>query len=317
MSATARTAPAEVSAQLMPAVGPPTPTRRMLGRLGIELAWVVGMLGLYNVGRYIAKQHVAPAFDNAMQLWDFERWMKIPSEQTLQATVLNAWPWGIEMANRYYATVHFPLTLAFLVWMFLRRPDHYLWIRRSLVILTCAALVGHLAFPLAPPRMLPQLGFVDTGVLFNMSVYGADGANSIANQYAAMPSLHVAWAALVAVGLITSTRTRWRWFWMIHPALTLAVVVVTANHYWLDGIIGLLLLIIALTVTVRARPEPDAEDAEEPADDAPVDTPAKAPGTPETPEVAAPAPARVGAGVSRSALADTPSDTLDTPELRP
>src|SRR5262245_61910671 len=254
MSATARTSPQGVSAQLMPALRPPQPSRRLLSRIGIELAWVAGMLVLYNVGRFIAKQHVGPAFHNAIQLWDFERWMKIPSEQTLQATVLHAWPWAIEMANRYYATVHFPVTLAFLVWMFVRRPDYYLWIRRSLVILTSAALVGHLAFPLAPPRMLPQLGFVDTGVLFHMSVYGADGANSIANQYAAMPSLHVAWAALVAVGLIVSTNVWWRWFWLIHPAITLAVVVVTANHYWLDGIIGLILLAIALAVTVRSRP---------------------------------------------------------------
>jgi outer membrane biosynthesis protein TonB len=138
--------------------------------------------------------------------------------------------------------------------MFIRRPDYYLWIRRSLVILTSAALLGHLAFPLAPPRMLPQLGFVDTGILYDMSVYGAHGANSLANQYAAMPSLHVAWAALVAVGLIVSTNVWWRWFWLIHPVITLAVVVVTANHYWLDGIIGIILLAIALAVTVRSRP---------------------------------------------------------------
>ncbi|MGH3482039.1 MAG: phosphatase PAP2 family protein, partial [Nocardioidaceae bacterium] len=221
-----------------------------------------------------------------------------------------------------YATVHFPLTLAFLVWMFVRRPDYYLWIRRSLVILTSAALVGHLAFPLAPPRMLPQLGFVDTGVLFNMSVYGADGANSIANQYAAMPSLHVAWAALVAVGLIMSTRTRWRWFWMLHPILTLAVVVVTANHYWLDGIIGLLLLVIALTVTVRARPEPEGDDADgddglaaevqQPAEAA--ETEAKAPAV--APKRSIPAPVRVRAGSSRFATADTPNFSSDTPRFR-
>jgi PAP2 superfamily len=279
MSATARTSPVGVPAPLTPASDPPG-SRRMKRRIGIELAWVAGMLLLYNVGRYIAKHHVGPAFDNAMQIWDFERWLQFPSEQSLQSTLLQAWPWGVEMANNYYATMHFPVTLVFLVWMFLRRPDHYLWIRRSLVILTSAALVGHLAFPLAPPRMLPQLGFVDTGILYDMSVYGADGANSLANQYAAMPSLHVAWAALVAVGLIVSTRTRWRWFWMIHPVITLAVVVVTANHYWLDGIIGLVLLAIALAVTVRARPEQESEAV----DDSPpavLDSPATAHDTAE------------------------------------
>ena len=271
MSATARTSAAGVAAPLTPALQPPPTRRRVWSRVWVELAWVAGMLALYNAGRYIAKHHVGPAFDNAMQIWDFERWLRIPSEQALQSTVMNAWPWGVEVANSYYATMHFPVTLAFLVWMFIRRPDYYLWIRRSLVILTSAALLGHLAFPLAPPRMLPQLGFVDTGILYDMSVYGAHGANSLANQYAAMPSLHVAWAALVAVGLIVSTNTWWRWFWLVHPAITLAVVVVTANHYWLDGIIGIILRAIALAVTVRSQPTrlAAAERAKAAAPDAP------------------------------------------------
>lgn len=315
MSATARASSVEASATLSRAVAEPAYTRRPLrSRIAIELAWVVGMLVLYNVGRYIARHHVGPAFDNAMQLWDFERWLQFPSEQAVQDTLLQAWPWAVEMANRYYAAMHFPTTAAFLVWMFLRRPDYYLWIRRALVVLTSAALVGHLAFPLAPPRMLPELGFVDTGILYDMSVYGADGANSIANQYAAMPSLHVAWAALVAVGLIVSTRTRWRWFWMIHPVITLAVVVVTANHYWLDGIIGIILLTIALAVTVRARPGRHAAQAagappaaETMADDGAhlaVDS-----DVPDDPEQA------VEADQSTD-VPDTPGQIADTPELR-
>jgi hypothetical protein len=323
MSATARTSVGEVHPSLSPAMADPSYPRRRLGsRVSIELAWVVGMLLLYNLGRYIAKNHVGPAFDNAMQLWDFERWLQIPSEQALQDTVLQAWPWGVEMANRYYATMHFPVTVIFLVWMFLRRPDHYLWIRRALVILTSVALVGHLAFPLAPPRMLPQLGFVDTAILYDMSVYGADGANSLANQYAAMPSLHVAWAALVAVGLIVSTKTRWRWFWMIHPVITLAVVVVTANHYWLDGIIGLFLLTIALAVTVRAHPgrriaqamaHRSSRDAEAPATaDAMADDGAEltvAEGVPDTPAQAVEAD-------DPTAVPDTPAQLADTPEFQ-
>jgi hypothetical protein len=318
MSATARTSPVGVPGPLQPATDPPS-GRRMSRRIGIELAWVVGMLLLYNVGRYIAKHHVGPAFDNAMQIWDFERWLQFPSEASLQDTLLRVWPWGVEMANSYYATMHFPVTVVFLVWMFLRRPDYYLWIRRALVILTSAALVGHLAFPLAPPRMLPHLGFVDTGILYDMSVYGADGANTLANQYAAMPSLHVAWAALVAVGLIVSTQTRWRWFWMIHPAITLAVVVVTANHYWLDGIIGLVLLVIALAVTIRARPDRSATAAEaEQADEQP-ETPARSHAPAKAgsaPAPAEPAPTAAEATDIAASVPDTPAAALDTPELR-
>jgi hypothetical protein len=66
------------------------------------------------------------------------------------------------------------------------------------------------------------------------------------NQFAAMPSLHVGWALLIAVGLIAATRTRWRWLWLLHPAFTTLVVVATANHYWLDAIVGCALLGLAV-----------------------------------------------------------------------
>ena len=75
-------------------------------------------------------------------------------------------------ANTYYATVHFPATAAFLVWMFLRRPEYYRWARRSLAGLTAAAIVVHVLLPLAPPRMLTGTGMVDTGRLFGPTVYG-------------------------------------------------------------------------------------------------------------------------------------------------
>jgi hypothetical protein len=77
----------------------------------------------------------------------------------------------------------------------------------------------------------------------------------MANQFAAMPSLHVGWAALIAIAMITVTRSRWRWLWVLHPVTTFAVVVLTANHYWLDGLVALVLLACCLLLpsAVRAR----------------------------------------------------------------
>lgn len=104
----------------------------------------------------------------------------------------------------------------------------------------------HLLFPLAPPRMLPAAGLVDTGQVYGPTVYGATPAtDTMANQFAAMPSLHVGWAVMVAVGLIVATGSRWRWLWLLHPAITLLVVVGTANHYWLDAIVVVALLAVA------------------------------------------------------------------------
>jgi hypothetical protein len=97
--------------------------------------------------------------------------------------------------------------------------------------------------------MRPDLGFVDTGALFGPNVYGPPEGGSIANQFAAMPSLHIGWAVLVALGFIVAMRSRWRWLWILHPVMTILVVVGTANHWWLDGAVAVLLLAGALAVS--------------------------------------------------------------------
>ncbi len=213
-----------------------TGARRVLGPLR-ELLLVAALWVAYNVGRLAADGHVVAAFTNANRIWDFERAVRLPSEASLQHLLLPS-PALVHAANAYYAMVHFPATAAFLVWMYVRRPAHYRLARNALAGLTAAALVIHALFPLAPPRMLADTGLVDTGQLYGPSVYGAPDTHSLANQYAAMPSLHVGWSILVAVTLIAVTRSRWRWLWLAHPAITLAVVVGTANHYWLDGIVA-------------------------------------------------------------------------------
>jgi hypothetical protein len=138
--------------------------------------------------------------------------------------------------------------------MFFRRPAHYVWARRMLAALTAAALLLHLLVPLAPPRMLPGVGLVDTGRLYGPAVYGPPQKDAMTNQYAAMPSLRVGWMVVMAIGLIVSTRGRWRWLWLAHPLITVAVVVGTANRYWLDGVVACALL--ALILLVLGHPPP-------------------------------------------------------------
>ncbi|MDX3339286.1 phosphatase PAP2 family protein [Streptomyces sp. ME02-6979.5a] len=211
-----------------------------------EFLLVAGLFLAYKFGRRAANGHVEEAFRNAGHVWDLERALHLPGEGAVQGLLLHSGPL-IHAANTYYATVHFPATVLFLVWLFWRRPRHYVWARRVLAALTAAALVLHLLFPLAPPRMLPVAGMVDTGQVYGPTVYGQTPAtDTMANQFAAMPSLHVGWAVMVAVGLIVATRSRWRWLWLLHPALTLLVVVGTANHYWLDAIVVAALLAVAL-----------------------------------------------------------------------
>ncbi|MER5307483.1 phosphatase PAP2 family protein [Streptomyces sp. NPDC002773] len=216
-----------------------------------ELALVTALFLVYKFGRLFANGHETRAFRNADRVWDAERAVHLPGEGTIQQLLLHGEPL-VRAANTYYAAVHFPATLAFLVWLYLRRPAHYVWSRRVLALLTAAALAVHLLMPLAPPRMLAASGLVDTARVYGPSVYGATPeTDSMANQFAAMPSLHFGWALMVAIGLIAATRSRWRVLWLLHPLLTLFVIVGTANHYWFDALAAAALLGLAL-LAVRA-----------------------------------------------------------------
>lgn len=221
-----------------------------------ELLLVVGLFAIYKLGRQAASGHVEEAYRNAGHVWDFERAVHLPGEGAVQGALLHS-ETLIHLANTYYAIVHFPATLFFLAWLYWRRPLHYVWSRRILAVLTGAALALHLLFPLAPPRMLAAAGLVDTGQVYGPTVYGDTPAtDSMANQFAAMPSLHFGWALMAAVGLIVATRSGWRWLWLLHPLVTLLVIVGTANHYWLDSIVVSALLAVAFAALRLERTAP-------------------------------------------------------------
>jgi hypothetical protein len=223
--------------------------RRML----FELVGVLGAFVLYKVVRMAAQDEFDQAFRNASHVVAIERRLGIFNEVSMQRLVLHN-PDLARVANRYYESAHLPATGFCLLWLYARDPRGYLETRRVLVISSVAAMAIHVVYPLAPPRMLPSLGFVDTGNTFGPATYGATGFfNSVANQIAAMPSLHFGWALLVAIAVIRYGRLRIRWIAALHPALTLLVIVVTANHYWLDGIVAALLVALAFGVLALVR----------------------------------------------------------------
>jgi hypothetical protein len=222
-----------------------------------EVLLIVTLFLVYRLGRLVITGHDQLAISNAWWVWDVERALGLPDEELLQDWALQ-WPDLLRAANWYYVTVHFPLTAAFLAWGWWRRPAvEYRWARRLITVLTGLALVVHVMMPLAPPRMLSSLGFLDTMAVFGPSAYGGSTDN-IANEFAAMPSLHVGWALLLAVVVVRTTSTPWRWVTLLHPAVTIAVVVATANHYWIDAIAAAALLAVALAVTPTPYGPPPA-----------------------------------------------------------
>jgi hypothetical protein len=212
-----------------------------------ELLLVAGMFGLYEFIRSVLNGHVTQAFANANNVWSLERWLHLPDEATLQTPFLTH-PALAEATNVYYAVVHFPVTLGMLVILWVFRPVDYRWTRTVMALLTFTSLVIHAVFPLAPPRMLSADGMVDLARMYGPAVYGPSSTSGFSDQFAAMPSLHVGWALLVAVALIRVTTSRWRWLLLLYPATTLSVVLVTGNHYWMDAIVAAALLPAAVAV---------------------------------------------------------------------
>jgi hypothetical protein len=209
-----------------------------------EITLIGSVFLLYEVGRHMARHHAGLAFSDASSVVAFEKSIHLPSETGLQHLLLHS-ETLVRAANVFYVSVHFPATIAFLVWMWLFRPRAYTWARSLLVSVTMVALVLHVTFPLAPPRMLP--GFVDTMSIYGPSAYG-EGTESVTNQYAAMPSLHAAWAIVIGFALVVCLRGAWRWLALLHPLATIGVVVATGNHYWVDVIAAVALVALALRI---------------------------------------------------------------------
>ncbi|MBF6337168.1 inositol phosphorylceramide synthase [Nocardia abscessus] len=211
--------------------------------LGQLLLITVLYLG-YRAGRLVTADHTGRAMVNAHGLLGLERRLGLPDEQQVQALFLHRDFLAVP-ANFYYAGAHFTVAVGVLLWLWMFRPEHYRWTRNLMAALTGAALLVHMLVPLAPPRMLPDRGFVDLAALYGQSVYGETDSGGLSNQFAAMPSLHVGWALLLGVAVVAATRTPWRWLALAHPALTTLVVVGTANHYWLDALVAVVLLAVA------------------------------------------------------------------------
>ncbi|CAB4690574.1 MAG: inositol phosphorylceramide synthase [Actinobacteria bacterium] len=226
----------------------------------LEVASVLALFAAYNVGRLIATGREHSADGHAWELIDLERWLRLPAEATLQRLAFDV-PHLVSLSDRYYVAVHFPVTIAVLVWLYLYRRPAYTWAKRALIVATGVAMVIHIALPMTPPRLLNGLGMVDTGAHAGQSVYVGSPIGGLANEYAAMPSLHVGWALLLAVVLIHTGRSRIRWSWLLHPIATTVVVVVTANHYLLDVAAGAALVLVALWVTHRLWPVTPGESA--------------------------------------------------------
>ena len=218
--------------------------------VAFEAALLFGLYALWQFAGSFTVMSPAGALPRARWLWHAERVVYLPSETSLQRPFLPH-PVLVQAFNLYYDILHFPVLGACLIWLYARHRGAYPSIRTTVALFTGISLLIQL-IPVAPPRLLPGTGMVDTAVRYSQSVYSWHGGFD-ADQFSAMPSVHVGWALIVAIAVITVARWRWRWLAAAYPALTMLAVVVTANHFWLDGIVAGLLVALVLVVQRTAR----------------------------------------------------------------
>ncbi len=231
---------------------PATPVARAVARRPNVLGEILIIIALVKIYDYVRAQQAVrsgPALHNAQGVISIERWLHIDIER-----IANSWITHYDRladaATWWYQLTHIPVTMAVLVWCYIAAANSYRMVRTALVATNVIALTVFSVLPVMPPRLLPNTTFVDT--VADAGWGATHGGPVPADQYAAMPSLHLAWAmwaAIVAMHLLRGYR--WRRLCLVYPLITGIVVVVTANHYVLDVVAGVTVTLLALFLARR------------------------------------------------------------------
>jgi len=213
----------------------------------------------YRVVRGAVYGRAATAFENARNLIDAERALHVFVEPTVQA-----WASGshlvVDVASWIYINCQTTITLSALIWLYLFRNESFYFVRNMMVVGMVLALIGYIVLPTAPPRFFPEWGFVDSVAQFTGVRSDSVAIDALFNPYAAVPSMHVAFALMI--GWPLARLVRWnvlRVFWGAYPFLVTFVIVITANHFLADAFLGACTAgLAAYTASWLARARPAA-----------------------------------------------------------
>lgn len=213
----------------------------------------------YQMVRGLADGKADVALANGERVIELERSLGTFFEPGFQQALLEV-TWLIDAANFMYLNAQFVITTGFLVWLYLFRNEHFYFVRNMFLVAMGLALVGYALFPTAPPRFFGEEGFTDTVAALTNVDQDTGAVSLLVNPYAAVPSMHVAFALMISVpGMVLSRAPAARAFWSAYPLLVLFVIVLTANHYWFDAAAGAavacLSALAADRLLSRLRPE--------------------------------------------------------------
>ncbi|MBS2552974.1 phosphatase PAP2 family protein [Catenulispora sp. NL8] len=217
--------------------------RQARPKLWTELALVVVGYSLYTITRDAVPGQKAVAMRRAAAVLRTEHSLHIDIELTVNHALDKITPLIVGL-NYYYATLHFFITIGVLIWLYVRHPQAYRSARTVLFLVILSSLIGFYFFAMAPPRLLTGHGFIDTNVEHHTwGSFASPTMQSVSNQYAAMPSDHIAWAGWCAVMIYKYAGHRWiRVAGLIYPLFTFTAIIGTANHFVADAVGGALTL---------------------------------------------------------------------------
>jgi PAP2 superfamily len=217
----------------------------------------VGGYLVYSQVRGLAGDRVYDAFINAYNLINIERDLGIFEELTLQRWVLPS-AFLVDVFNLFYFYMFFPFVVPSAIWLFLKRPQIYRLARNAFLISGGIAACFFLMLPTAPPRLV-GMGFIDT---LNQSFTPTYSSIPGVNHYAALPSMHVGWTFLLAVALFQAFKGwRGRPIFFAIPVMMFTSTVVTGNHYFIDGILGLVVAGVALRIAMSIQGRTEEQPA--------------------------------------------------------
>lgn len=235
------------------------------GRLPHGWSDVFRQLGLfvladicYETVRGVADGKHAAAFAHGQQVIDFERSTHTFFEPGWQSFFTQA-QWLIDFANQVYMNSQFAVVVAFFFWVYFFHNSAYYFVRNMFMVSMGLALLGYAFYPTAPPRFFGEYGFIDTINDFSSVNHDSGLAKAFINPYAAVPSMHCAFASMVGLSAFRLVKHRpFKVFWLCWPLLVAWVVIVTGNHYWIDVALGwgvaALSALVAQRLLARARP---------------------------------------------------------------
>jgi hypothetical protein len=219
------------------------------GDLALQLGIWFGFGLVYQVARGLADRSATEAFQNGRHVIDIERGVHALVEVGVQRVLLQGGSFLLDAVNWTYWIAQFAVLALALLWVYFFRYDSFHRVRNWILATNLLSLVGYVLMPTAPPRMFPDVGFVDTLAREASLNHGSGLVELASNQFAAMPSVHAADALVIGFAMATLVRSRVAAIlWTLWPTWVWFSVMATANHFWLDVAAGIGVAVLAGTM---------------------------------------------------------------------